>query len=132
MTEMTKATEADEAPLWFRLGYLTTVLTWVAAGGLLLVPYGFICLSLDELFGYGWPGPWLNDMAALNGGEALLGLHIGSALAALVLVPASVVVAVNAHRTKTHPVLSVLVGLLILTGAAVALFPLATTPSGQL
>ena len=43
----------------------------------LLIPFAFIALSLGEMIGYGWPGPWHNDMAALNGQESKLGLNSG-------------------------------------------------------
>ena len=110
------------------VGVSATIAIWALAALLLWVPYVMIGSALDELFGYGWPGPWSNEMSQLNGQEELLGLQIGIVAAVPVLLIAATAVAVNAHMTKTRPVLSVLAGLVVIVGGGVALFPAMTTP----
>ena len=81
---------------------LIVVAIYAAACVLLFFPVVFITLSLDEMIGYGWPGPWLNDVSALNGEEAMFGLQVGGFLAVLILILAAVgagLVAVTGRRS---------------------------------
>lgn len=106
-----------------KLGVRKVIIIYAITALSLLIPFAFIALSLDEMIGYGWPGPWHNDMAALNGQESELGLELGILLSIIGLITAGVAAGGAAKRHGVSWIRAVAAGTAaLLAGFSLLLF----------
>jgi hypothetical protein len=93
-------------------GLLIVISLYFTFGIAFAAPWGFTAISLDEMLAHGWPGPWSSEMSALNGGESILGLTFGLALAVVLLLVAGAAAGIVAARHGVNWMLVVITGTL--------------------